>query len=89
VTTQEQAERYQKLDTVIVGIETHLGAHYTFPDMERGELQRILPKMNDRVPSGSESLCLVNMSLAALAIPFRIIKRVTVDTEEWWISPMA
>lgn len=79
-----------KLELVTVDVETLLGVHYVFPDMELKELSRMLPKGNRRV-EGWPTMALVNLSNSALTIPFRIIKKICIrrlDSEEpWWESP--
>jgi len=75
----------------IVDVETHLGVHYVFPDMELKELSRVLPKGN-RMVEGWPTMALVNVSNSALTIPFRIIKKICVryskSEETWWESPV-
>ena len=78
-----------KTDPVVVGIETHLGARYLFPDMDRTALSAVLPHASSTPPSAVTSLCLVNISEATLVVPFRIIKRMTTDGEEWWRAPIS
>jgi hypothetical protein len=81
---------------VTVGIETSLGAHYLFPDMDMAVLSQLLPKFSDRRPP-NESFTLVNASTAVLILPVRVIKKVTVSTmyesgskitEDWWHAPL-
>lgn len=73
-------------DLVTLGLETRLEAKYTFPDMPRGELTRLLASdFSDAAKTGS--LTLVNVSGAALVIPFRIVKKILIDGEERWVSP--
>jgi hypothetical protein len=73
-------------ELVTVGIETSLGAHYSFPDMERGALDRLVMR-DDNNKLLLESLLLTNVSRAVLTLPSRIIKKITVNGEDWWLDP--
>lgn len=68
--------------TVVVGIETTLGAHYTFPDMEKSIFEMVLAQDESWLRLGS--LALTNTSGACLVLPTRIIQKVTVDGEIRW-----
>lgn len=74
-------------DLVTVEIVTLLDANYQFPDVSEAALNVVLPQMSEGRPRGMLSLTLVNVSIATLVIPFRVIKRVLVDGEDWWIAP--
>jgi hypothetical protein len=76
----------EKVDLITVEIETTLGAKYVFPDMERAALERMLPKMGEP-KLVHEQLTIVNASIALLSLPFRIVKVVRVEGEEWWKRP--
>jgi hypothetical protein len=76
-----------KVELVTVGVETKLGAHYSFPDMEKSALEHVLPHLSDRVPEGQECLMLVNASFCTMSVLYRIIRKVTVNGEDWWVCP--
>lgn len=77
----------QKADLVTVEMHTHLGAVYTFPDMDRENLEELLPKLSNRIPEEHGQLQLVNASIALISVPFRILKKILVGGELWWESP--
>ena len=81
-----QSVSHPKLDSATVCVLTHMGARYEFPDMDREVLQRLLPKLSDRLPNHGQ-LILVNASISCLSVPSRIIKEVTVGGEVWWTNP--
>lgn len=72
-----------KVTLVTVGIDTKLGAHYEFPDVDSRELRKVLPE-SGRMPEGQPTLSLINASMSILSVLFRIIKRITVDGKEVW-----
>lgn len=74
-------------DLVTIEIVTLLDANYQFPDVSKAALEKVLPHRLQGRPRGLPSLTLVNASIATLVIPFRVIKRVLVDGEDWWIAP--
>lgn len=76
-----------KVDLAEVRFETYLGAVYLFPDVDREALEKVLPKLSNRIPEGHGQLQLVNASVALLSIPLRIVKRVLVAGEVWWENP--
>lgn len=66
-----------------VVITTHEGHEYVFPSMNVTKLKSILPE-SGRVETTMPALVMVNTSVSALTVPMRIIRSVTVDTEELW-----
>lgn len=73
-------------ELVTVGVETSLGALYSFPDMERD----VLDKLIMRGPNNElvlEQVLLTNASRAVLSVPARIIQKITIDGEVWWETP--
>ena len=80
------------LELVTVRLETKLGAHYTFPHVEKAALEKLCPYMQDGVPEGVNSqLTLINASIAVLSVPIRILKRIEIEEEGtdslWWRAP--
>lgn len=80
-------------DLCTVHVTTHEGAEYIFPDMSLGQLRGVMPE-SGRIPADMPSLMMVNISIAVLTMPFRVIKTVEVKTGEpgWdgeilWASP--
>lgn len=71
---------------VEVVVTTKEGARYTFPDMSEDDMRKVLPE-SGRVLSNMPSLMMVNVSVAVLTIPFRIIKTVEVGGEVLWVCP--
>lgn len=73
---------------VVVRLETILGSHYRFPDVEKEVLQKftILAKGAEPVITHGQ-LQLVNVSYAMLSVPIRIVKSIYIDDELWWESP--
>lgn len=63
----------------LVTITTTQGSAYTFADMDLDELRRVLPE-SGRVPQDQPTLTLMNVSIAVLSLPFRIVKSVRVGT---------
>jgi hypothetical protein len=84
---QLQSNEPNRIELVEVVIESPMGSRYTFPSVDKHELEKILPRLSNRVPIGQPSLCLINAQFAALAIPYRLIKSVKVNGEEWWTAP--
>ena len=76
----------QKVDLVTVGIETTLGAHYSFPDMDRTELEKFVIRDSDNHIL-LDSIMLTNASRALLTVPVRIIKKITIEGDDWWLAP--
>lgn len=73
---------------VSVEVETKNGNVYRFPAMDGDALKSVLPKGKRIEPSASQpTLAMVNASFAVLSIPFRIIKAVRVNGDEWWVCP--
>jgi len=72
---------------VLVGIETTLGAPYTFPDMDSEIFDRVL--LNDEMWRRLGSLVLTNASGSCLVIPVQIIQRILVDGELRWTASTA
>lgn len=66
---------------VKVVVTTKEGARYVFPDMSEDDMRKVLPE-SGRVLSNMPSLMMVNVSVAVLTIPFRIIKTIEVSTDE-------
>lgn len=64
-----------------VTLETIEGAVYAFPNMNIKALRDKLPEPGARPPS---CLVMVNVSVAALTVPFRILKAVKVGEEVLW-----
>ena len=75
-----------KVEFVTVGIETKLGAHYSFPDMDRSALDRLIMR-NDNNELRLDAVLLTNASQAVLTIPSRIVSKITVEGEDWWQAP--
>jgi hypothetical protein len=73
-----------ELKLVTVGVDTKLGAHYSFPDVEAEVLDKVLPR--DQSPIIGEVLILINASYAWMSLPSRIIARVTVDGVPKWMA---
>ena len=80
-------------DLCTVHVTTHEGAEYVFPDMSLIQLKSVLPP-SGRIMENMPSLMVVNVSLAVLSLPFRVIKRIEVKTREpgWdgeilWVCP--
>ncbi len=71
---------------VEVVVTTKEGARYAFPDMSEDDMRKVLPE-SGRVLSNMPSLMMVNVSVAVLTIPFRIIKTVEVGGEVLWVCP--
>lgn len=72
------------IDLVAVTIVTKLEETYLFPDMARGEIERVIVE-DWAIPSGT--LTLVNVSQACLVIPIRIIRTIKINDEVKWSSP--
>ena len=75
-----------KVELVTVGIETKLGAHYSFPDMDRKELERLVIRDSDNNIL-LDSVMLTNVSRALITVPVRIIKKITIEGDDWWLAP--
>ena len=75
-----------KVELVTVGIETKLGAHYSFPDMDRSALDKLIMR-NDNNELVLPTVLLTNASQAVLTVPARIIEKITVEGEDWWLAP--
>ncbi len=75
-----------KVELVTVGIETSLGAHYSFPDMDRVALDKLVMR-NDNNEMTLDALLLTNASRAVLTLPARIVVKITVDGDDWWVDP--
>ena len=75
-----------KIELVTVGIETSLGAHYSFPDMDRGALDKLLMR-NEGNALSLDAVLVTNLSRAVLSVPSRIVKKITVDGDDWWLAP--
>ena len=76
----------QEVDLVTVGIYTKLGAHYSFPDMDRSALDKLIMRNDDNNLS-LQAVLLANVSQAVLTVPSRIIKKITIDGDDWWLDP--
>jgi len=63
-----------------VGIETKTGGRYSFPDMERSEVFKVLGPQLLR----ANDMVLVNVSGACLTLPTRIIRIIAIDDEVTW-----
>ena len=76
----------------VVDVETHLDVHYAFPDMDLGELEKVLPEGSNRILSGQTDLILVNVSGAVLSVPFRIVRKIVAVegavNRTWWEFPV-
>lgn len=73
---------FQAVRPCVVGIETKTGSRYTFPDMSRDDLFKVLgPQL-----LGAGTLTLVNISGACLTVPLRIISAIAIDDEVAWRS---
>lgn len=71
---------FQAIRPCTVGIETKTGARYSFPDMSRDEVFKVLgPQL-----LGASNLTLVNISGACLTLPMRIISAIAIDDEVTW-----
>lgn len=68
---------------VTIELRTHLAAVYVFPDVEHGEVNKLLTALESVSVS---QLTLVNASQAVLCIPIRIVAAILVDGEERWHS---
>lgn len=66
-------------DLCTVHVTTHEGAEYVFPDMSFSQLRGVLPE-SGRIRENMPSLMAVNVSMAVLSLPFRVIKRIEVKT---------
>ena len=66
-----------------VTVCTKEGAEYVYPDMNVTALKKILPE-NGRIPENMQCLMMVNVSMAILSVPMRIIKAVRVEAEVLW-----
>lgn len=75
-----------KVDLVTVGIETTLGARYSFPDVEREALDKLVMR-SDNNELVLDSLLITNVSQAVLTVPSRIVKKITVEGKDWWLAP--
>lgn len=75
------------LELCTVEVFTHQGSHYVFPDMDKTALRRVLTPGENRITVSIPSFAVCNASYAVLSLPFRIIKQILVDGEEWWVSP--
>ncbi len=73
-------------DLVTVTVTTREGAIYSFPDMSRSSLKKVLPETG-RKPTNQPALMLVNASTAVLSVPIRIVRRVSVGDDVLWESP--
>lgn len=67
----------------VVGILTKTGSHYEFPDIDKGEIHKVL---SSQVYSAG-NLTLVNISGACLTLPIRIIDTIAIDGEVTWRAP--
>ena len=70
----------------VVRVYTREGSVYTFPDMDAEAVKKVLPE-SGRLPTNSPSLSLVNVSVASLVIPFRVITEIYVNWERIWRAP--
>jgi hypothetical protein len=66
---------------VTVGVETFLGTLYTFPDCIK---ETIVGVVKDTSPGSN--LLLANVTLSTLTVPMRVVRRITVGSEEVWKS---
>jgi len=66
-----------------IEIETHLGSIYRLPDY----LGKIWVPAGSGTGINDSTFVVVNISGAALTIPFRIIKTIKVDGELLWTGP--
>ncbi len=73
---------------VSVEVETKNGDCYRFPGMDGEALKSVLPKGKHEEPSVSQpTLSMVNASFSVLSVPYRIIKTIKVNGDEWWVCP--
>ncbi len=63
----------------LVSIVTTQGSAYVFADMDLSELRRVLPE-SGRIPEDQPTITLMNVSIAVLSLPFRIVKSVSAGT---------
>ena len=78
-------EVFPRGDLAPVEIYTLNGDHYAFPAMSKSALQTVIPKGSNQKKDAP--LTLVNASTSILMIPMRIVKKILVDGEEWWVCP--
>jgi len=71
---------------VTIRIYTKAGDEYSIPNVNLRMLEQGLPK-SGRIDRDLPSLSVVNIHLAALIIPFRIIDKVMAKGVELWVSP--
>lgn len=67
-------------DLCTVCVTTREGAKYLFPDMSLAQLRGVLPE-SGRIKEDMPSLMMVNVSLAVLSLPFRVIKTIEAKTK--------
>ena len=66
-----------------VRIVYHTGAEYLFPHMNLSDVRKMLPEPG-RIPTSTSCLSLVNVPIAAMSIPLRIINKIYLNDEEVW-----
>jgi hypothetical protein len=72
-----------KSELKLIKIETHLGSIYQLPDY----LGKVWVPSGSGIGSSESTFVLVNISGAALTVPFRIIKTIKVDGKLLWTGP--
>lgn len=73
-------------ELVTMGVETTLGAHYSFPDMEKPVAEKLVEALGIETFRRLGQISLVNVSQAVLLVPFRIVKSISIDGKERWHS---
>lgn len=68
----------------ILEIETELGAIYTFPDMACDTVKLLVQDLKKGTTASNISF--VNVSGAALVLPFRIVKEIRMGKEIVWAN---
>jgi len=71
---------------VTVRVYTKAGDEYAIPNVNLRMFEQGLPR-SGRVDKNLPSMSVVNIHLAALIIPFRIIEKVMAKGVELWVSP--
>ena len=69
------AEHKETVNLGMVAIVTTQGSAYAFADMDLDELKRVLPE-SGRTLENQPTLTLLNVSVAVMSLPFRIIKTI-------------
>jgi len=71
---------------VTIRIYTTQGDEYLFPNVNLTMFKQGLPE-SGRINRSLPSLSVVNIHLAGLIVPFRIIEKVMAKGVELWVSP--